>query len=122
MGLDYRVGKRDYNVRYYLYRRDTKEINFSTIESQKAVCVVHAKDVSGYRKAAIDYGQVHRSTTTKATIETMDKVEVYKGDYLYCLATQTWYVVDETSQETVNEDQRYSSRPITKTLISIRKK
>lgn len=118
MGLDMRRGKGDYYTRYKVYGpavdiRDKLDIDKHYIGK------LHAKDVSSYQNQTELIGGKFQRDTTRATIETVDKVEIGPDYFLYCLPERQWYRVESVAPDSHNETQRWSSRPINTTQIVI---
>lgn len=120
MGVDLRIGKRDYFTRYRVYKTKPN-INNKIEWDSECLGILHAKDITSYDTTPQVDGNVFRHDETIATIETNDRIEI-KPDYLlFALAEQCWYIVESASVNSHNETQRWSSRPINTTTIVIRK-
>lgn len=121
MGVDLRVGKSDHFVRYRIYPRDY-EYKTALTSMEKCTGVFYAKDVAGYVSNLSTFGNRFARDTTRGQIETFDKIPpLESGTILYCINYRTWWVVEDYSEETINESEQLSTRPSARKLITIRK-
>lgn len=118
MGVDLRKGKQDYYTRYLVYRPNTDPRDKLTLDKNR-IGKLHAKDVTAYNTAANVLGGRFQRENTQATIETMDKIEIGVDYLLYALAERKWYKVESVAPNSMNETQRWSSRPSNITTIVI---
>lgn len=114
--IDRRTGKQDYFNRYKVYTRDTN-IKDSLSINDSCVGILHAKDVSAYRKQHIinKYSQ----TNISAVIESYDIISLNPFDKIYSINEDKWYTIMTVDEESENNSQMRSRRPIIKKTISI---
>lgn len=118
MGVDIRKGKKDYYTRYRVYRPETN-ISDKLVIDRDLIGILHAKDISAYNTGANVVGGKFQRDETRATIETLDRIEIGVDYFLYAIAEQRWYRVESVAPNSHNETQRWSARPVNTTAIVI---
>lgn len=118
MGVDSRVGIKDYHTRYRLYDYNVDKDDESSID-KNFLGVLHCKDVTSYIKQGEVFANKFQFDNVRATLETLDKMDI-KVDYLlYAVAENQWYRIVSVDIRSINKSQRFSSRPINVTRIGI---
>lgn len=120
MSVDVRVGKKDYYTRYKVYTADV-DITDAISMSNNLIGILHAKDSSAYSVTFDTYSNKWGRDNTRASLETMDKIVLKPNYYLYCITEKQWYIIDSVSENSNNQSQQYSKRPIITRTINIRK-
>lgn len=112
--IDRRTGHQECYNRYKVYPHQT---NNNSLNIEQDYKILHAKDASPYHKQQVinKYAQTHIS----AVIETYDMITINPYDKLYSINEEKWYVVETVDEETENNSQMRSRRPITKRTIAI---
>lgn len=118
MGVDIRKGKQDYYTRYRVYRANA-DITDKLVIDKDCIGILHAKDITAYNTNADALGGKFQRDTTRATIETMDRIEIGVDYFLFAIAEQCWYRVESVAPNSHNETQRWSARPVNTTTINI---
>lgn len=118
MGVDIRVGRKDYYTKYKVYSSDADIRNSVTI-SNYFKGILHAKDISSYNTSNNMIAGKFQRTEVNATIETQDRIDIQPDDFLYCIPEHQWYRVESAAPDSHNETQRWSSRPVNTTQIVI---
>lgn len=121
MGIDLRTGKQDCNKRYRVY---TDDVNILDKEDllKHYLGTIHCKDGSSYRSAANNIANSFEKHNISATLETYDLTPKIKPNYmLYSLNEHTFYIIDEVTEESNNNNEIIGRRPSIKRVIYIRK-
>lgn len=117
MGVDLQHGKKDHYTRYLIYSPDTNIKNKVELD-KNLVGYLFAKDITGYDAEGNIIGKFQQDEV-RATIHTTDRVEIEPDSLLFAIAEERWYRVEKSSPNSVNETQRYSSRPSNETTINV---
>ena len=119
MGTDIKIGKQDHFTRYKVYSNNV-DINDKISLSNHYIGILHAKDITSYNDLRTRFGNFQHNVV-RATIESTDKIVIKNNYYLFCIAEQSWYIVDEVTENSHNESQQFSSRPIVTKTYTIRR-
>ena len=71
-------------------------------------------------KELTQVGSNNKSGNSSAVIITYDSLEIRPGWYLYSIDEEKWYFIENVREESENDSQQMSRRPIIKRTISIR--
>ena len=120
MAIDLKKGKQDCSNKYYVYRNKLVVNPTSFQIDDNLVGRIYCKDGSDYLKELTQIGANNKSGNSSALIITYDSLDIKPGWYLYSVDEKKWYFIENVREESENDSQQMSRRPIIKRTISIR--
>ena len=120
MGIDLRVGKNDRFVKYNLYKPNTKIHDKLSIDSN-LIGRFYAKDITSYDSSTDDVNNLYKRSNQYAEISTSDIIEIEPNCLILDVNANKWYAIESVSEESINNSQQFSKRPIVEKRIRIRR-